>query len=50
MTAATGRPAATCCGRSHGGARRADAFPPRIVDGLIADRLVARTGELLHLP
>ena len=34
----------------HDGARRADAFPPRIVDGLIADRLVARTGELLHLP
>jgi A/G-specific adenine glycosylase len=32
------------------GGRPAAAFPARIVDGLIADRLVARTGDLLHLP
>ena len=34
----------------HHGARPADGFPARIVDGLIADRLVVRTGDVLHLP
>ena len=29
--------------------RRRD-FPARIVDGLLADRLVVRTGDVLHLP
>ena len=40
--------------RAAGPARRpatgVDAFDPRIVAGLVADRLVARTGEHLHLP
>ena len=34
----------------HDGARPAGDFPARIVDGLVADRLVVRTGDLLHLP
>jgi A/G-specific adenine glycosylase len=34
----------------HHGARRADDFPAHIVDGLVADRLVVRTGDLLDLP
>ena len=34
----------------HDGARPADGFPARIVDGLIADRLVVRTGDVVHLP
>jgi A/G-specific adenine glycosylase len=34
----------------QGGARPVVAFPARIVDGLLADRLVARTGDVLHLP
>ena len=34
----------------HHGARPADGFPARIVDGLIAERLVVRTGDVLHLP
>ena len=32
------------------GARSADEFPARIVDGLVADRLVVRSGDLIHLP
>ena len=50
MTAAIARPAVTYCGRSTTAPAAPMRFPPRIVDGLIADRLVARTGELLHLP
>ena len=38
--AATARPAAPCCGALVDGARPADELPPRIVDGLVADRLV----------
>jgi A/G-specific adenine glycosylase len=34
----------------HDGPRRAEAFPAPIVDGLVADRLVTRTGDHLHLP
>jgi A/G-specific adenine glycosylase len=34
----------------HRGPRPADAFPAPIVDGLVADRLVARTGDQLRLP
>jgi A/G-specific adenine glycosylase len=34
----------------HHGPRPAADFPPRIVDGLLADRLIARTGPDLHLP
>jgi A/G-specific adenine glycosylase len=34
----------------HGGPRPADRFPAHIVDGLVADRLVARTGDQLRLP
>jgi len=32
------------------GARSSDEFPPRIVDGLVEDRLVVRSGGLIHLP
>jgi A/G-specific adenine glycosylase len=34
----------------HHGPRPAGAFPARIVDGLVADRLVTRTGDDLRLP
>ena len=34
----------------HDGPRPAASFDARIVAGLVADRLVARTGETLHLP
>jgi A/G-specific adenine glycosylase len=34
----------------HDGPCLMSAFEPRIVDGLLADGLVARTGNLLHLP
>jgi A/G-specific adenine glycosylase len=34
----------------HHGPRPVDAFDGRIVAGLLADRLVVRTGDLLHLP
>ena len=32
------------------GARSANEFSPRIVDGLVEDRLVVRTGDTIHLP
>ncbi len=32
------------------GPRPSSEFPVRIIDGLVADRLVGRTGDLLHLP
>ena len=32
------------------GPRAADEFPVRIIDGLVADRLVARSGATIHLP
>ncbi len=34
----------------HDGPQWAAAFPVRVVDGLVADRLVARTGSTVHLP
>jgi A/G-specific adenine glycosylase len=34
----------------HGGPQPAAGFPTRIVDGLVADRLVERAGALLQLP
>jgi len=34
----------------HDGARPVGSFDPRIVAGLVADRLVVRTGDTLHLP
>ena len=48
--AATARPAAPCCGPSTTAPGRPPTFDARIVAGLVADRLVVRTGDLLHLP
>ena len=39
-----------CCGASPADRRPPTSFPPRIVAGLVADRLVVRTGSDLRLP